>query len=1163
MLWRRTACSSRSTVFQGEAGQRTTKASSLWLTRVGLSRFLVALLLSLASSVAPPSVSVAHAAPTGYVYDDLGRLTGVVDPSGESARYNYDALGNVVSVDRYGVGAIAILQLLPSGAPIGASVAIQGIGFGATPAENSVTFNGATAVVTSATTTNLVVTVPAGATTGRVAVTSPAGTALSPTDFVVSTDPASPPVITGFTPTTGTVGTSVTIAGSNFVSAQTRVLFNRTLASGATITASSVTVAVPDTAGSGKIHVVTPAGTATSAADFVVPPTGIAVGDIVATQRIVVDGPSQALSVATANKVGALLFDAEQGAVLSFDLTALAINLSSSTVAYEVYSPHNVKIAWGNVSSTNRSIHLQPLPMVGTYALYFKPGSSTVSLATSLFTNQNTITVDGASWSGTLGFSGQSKRFTFSGIGGQSLGLGINALALNSGGSTYADVAVFRPDGNQYIGAICNQSTGGCGPSLSLIPYGSGYLLTNLPVSGTYSVVVSSRFGDTGNFTATLSSDVGAVLTPNTAFSLNLARPGQNGRLTVSGTAGQQLGLTLKNIVLQNVTPSNAAGSVTVYKPDGTSLASATFTNNSVPIIDVPVLPVTGTYTVFVDPPYAATGTIDALLTADVQATLDVDGGSSDVAISLTGQTARLTFDGTAGQDLGLGVSNLVLTPSNSSYYATFQVLKPDGTAFTSINCGAPGCSKSFPTLPVTGTYTIVVTPYQGGTASFTATLSTDASWGSIEIDAASLSDSVTRQGQTARFSFVGAAGQNLGLGISNLITSPVTSTLVDVSVFKADGSQIGGASCFVANGGCGANLVNLPVTGVYTVKLTPRYGGTFSLTATLSSDVSAALTPDTAFALGLARSGQNGRLTCSGTAGQQLGLALKNVVLQNAMPSSATGSLTVYKPDGTSLASTTFQNNSQPVIDLPVLSATGTYTVFVDPPYGTTGSMDVVLSSDVIAALNVDGPSTDVVIDQTGQTARLTFNGTAGENLGLGISSFALTPSSSSYYATFQILKPDGISLSTMYCYVSNGGCSRNLVNLPVTGTYTIVVTPYQGGTGGFTATLSTDFVDTLVAGTPYSLNLSRPGQNARLVFDATAGTSRTLTIASLATSPASNIVYFTVYRPDGSTQTNASTSGSSLIINLASLPATGTYTLFVDPNGHATATATVTLSP
>ena len=1163
MLWRRTACSSRSTVFQGEAGQRITKASSSWLTRVDLSRFLVALLLSLASGVAPPSVSVAHAAPTGYVYDDLGRLTGVVDPSGESARYNYDALGNVVSVDRYGVGAIAILQLLPSSVPIGASVAIQGIGFGANPAENSVTFNGVTAVVTSATTTNLVVTVPAGATTGRVAVTSPAGTALSPTDFVVSTDPPSPPVITGFTPTAGTVGTSVTIAGSNFVSAQTRVLFNRTLASGATITASSITVAVPGTAGSGKIHVVTPAGTATSAADFVVPPTGIAVGDIVATQRIVVDGPSQALSVATANKVGALLFDAEQGAVLSFDLTTLAINPSSSTVAYEVYSPHNVKIAWGNVSSTNRSIHLQPLPMAGTYALYFKPGSATVSLTASLFTSQNAITVDGAAWSGALSFSGQSKRFTFSGIAGQSLGLGINGLTLSSGGSAYADVQVFRPDGSQRINAICNQSTGGCGPSLSLLPNGSGYVLTNLPVSGTYSVVVSSRFGDTGNFTATLSSDVSATLAPDTTFALSLARPGQNGRLTFSGTAGQQLGLTLKNIVLQNVTPSNAAGSVTVYKPDGAGLASAAFQNNSVPIIDLPTLPVTGTYAVFVDPPYAVTGTMDALLTADVQATLDVDGGLTDVAISLTGQTARLSFNGIAGQDLGLGIGNLVLTPSNSTYYATFQVLKPDGTTFASISCGAPGCSKSFPTLPVTGTYTIVVTPYQGGTGSFTATLSTDTNWGSIEIDGASLSGGTTRQGQTARFTFAGAAGQNLGLGVTSLTTSPATSTLVDVSVFKTDGSQIGGASCFVTNGGCGANLINLSATGVYTVKLTPLYGGTFNLTATLSSEISATLTPDTAFALSVARPGQNGRLTFSGAAGQQLGLALKNVVLQNVMPSNAAGTVTVYKPDGTSLANTTFQNNSQPTIDLPVLPVTGTYTVFIDPPYATTGTMDVVLSSDVMAALNVDGAATDVVIAQTGQTARLTFNGTAGQNLGLGISNFVLTPSESSYYATFQFLKPNGTSLTTMYCYVSNGGCGQNLVNLPVTGTYTIVVTPYQGGTGGFTATLSTDFVDTLVAGTPYSQNLSRPGQNARLVFDATAGTSRTLTIASLATSPAGKIVYFTVYRPDGSTQTSASTSGSGLIINLASLPATGTYTLFVDPNGHATATATVTLSP
>jgi YD repeat-containing protein len=36
-----------------------------------------------------------------YAYDDLGRLTVVVDDAGNTAIYNYDAVGNLLGIDRY------------------------------------------------------------------------------------------------------------------------------------------------------------------------------------------------------------------------------------------------------------------------------------------------------------------------------------------------------------------------------------------------------------------------------------------------------------------------------------------------------------------------------------------------------------------------------------------------------------------------------------------------------------------------------------------------------------------------------------------------------------------------------------------------------------------------------------------------------------------------------------------------------------------------------------------------------------------------------------------------------------------------------------------------------------------------------------------------------
>ena len=36
-----------------------------------------------------------------YAYDDLGRLTTVVDEAGNTAIYNYDAVGNLLSIQRF------------------------------------------------------------------------------------------------------------------------------------------------------------------------------------------------------------------------------------------------------------------------------------------------------------------------------------------------------------------------------------------------------------------------------------------------------------------------------------------------------------------------------------------------------------------------------------------------------------------------------------------------------------------------------------------------------------------------------------------------------------------------------------------------------------------------------------------------------------------------------------------------------------------------------------------------------------------------------------------------------------------------------------------------------------------------------------------------------
>ncbi|MGH2517620.1 MAG: IPT/TIG domain-containing protein, partial [Ktedonobacterales bacterium] len=80
---------------------------------------------------------------------------------------------------------------------------------------------------------------------------------------------SNPPSVTSFSPTSGTVGTSVAITGSNFTGA-TAVKFNGTSASFSVGSSTSITATVPTGATTGKISVTTGNGTGTSSSSFTV-----------------------------------------------------------------------------------------------------------------------------------------------------------------------------------------------------------------------------------------------------------------------------------------------------------------------------------------------------------------------------------------------------------------------------------------------------------------------------------------------------------------------------------------------------------------------------------------------------------------------------------------------------------------------------------------------------------------------------------------------------------------------------------------------------------------------------------------------------------------------------------------------------------------------------
>ncbi len=80
---------------------------------------------------------------------------------------------------------------------------------------------------------------------------------------------SSGPVITGLLPSSGAAGTPVAITGSGF-SGATSVRFKTVAAAFTVVSPTRITTTVPAGAATGKVTVATPAGSAVSAADFVV-----------------------------------------------------------------------------------------------------------------------------------------------------------------------------------------------------------------------------------------------------------------------------------------------------------------------------------------------------------------------------------------------------------------------------------------------------------------------------------------------------------------------------------------------------------------------------------------------------------------------------------------------------------------------------------------------------------------------------------------------------------------------------------------------------------------------------------------------------------------------------------------------------------------------------
>ena len=164
------------------------------------------------------------------------------------------------------VPAPTITNFSPTSGGVGTSVGLTGTNYTGAAA---VKFNGtAASSYTVNNSTSITAIVASGTTTGTITVTTSGGTGTSSSSFTF----VAAPTITSFSPTSGGIGASVTLTGTNFTGA-TAVKFNGTASTSFSVTNSTTIAAtVPTGATSGTISVTTPGGTATSSLSFTVVP---------------------------------------------------------------------------------------------------------------------------------------------------------------------------------------------------------------------------------------------------------------------------------------------------------------------------------------------------------------------------------------------------------------------------------------------------------------------------------------------------------------------------------------------------------------------------------------------------------------------------------------------------------------------------------------------------------------------------------------------------------------------------------------------------------------------------------------------------------------------------------------------------------------------------
>jgi len=729
-------------------------------------------------------------------------------------------------------------------------------------------------------------------------------------------------------------------------------------------------------------------------------------------------GPPVTVTISNAGTTGTATFSGTSGQRVS-------LNISGSTIAsmkISLLKPNGTAVFSVSATRTAKFVDTHTLPVTGNYKLVVDPNLSYTGKVTLRLYNvpldaSAAATVGGASATVTTTVPGQNAYVTFAGLAGHRVALGLDPVTISAG-----SVTVLNPDATVLAGP----------KAFATAPTFIDPLALNQ--TGTYKVVLDPKGKAVGSVTLTaydVPNDTTASLTLGTPATGTTTVPGQRNNFTFGGTQNQRVSLTVES--------SDFTGTISLLKPDLSVLAS-------IPVgpaggfLDTTVLPANGTYTFVVDPSGDSVGAL-SFVAYDVPAntTAPITAGGSGVTVTNTvpGQNGLLTFTGTVGQKISVLVSNV-----NGLDPGELDLLKPNGASLLAapITVTSAGAWLQPISLPVAGQYTILLDPQQANVGSADVnlyTVPTDLS-GTIT-PGTPLSIATTAPGQNARYTFTGTTGQRLSLNLTG-----VTITNVKVSILKPDGTTL--STKTVGTSGGFIEPVALPVGGTYKVVVDPQssyFGGITLGLYIVPADAPGTMSSTVAKTFTTSVPGQNAKWTFTGTSGQRLSFNFTGV-------SMASVRVTVKTPSGGTLFSNTFGTDGNFIEPL-TLSATGTYTVTVDPQGAATGSVTVTYY--VVPANAAAIAPNPLTISTPGQNGVITFSVT-GAAADRTFTVSTTVPADPCCVDSIELKVFSGSTQVGISEFAGPSGYTftRNLV----AGTYTIVVDPFGASTGSVTVTVS-----------------------------------------------------------------------------------------------------------